>query len=131
MDEDFAIRGERKSNPERLLQSDHVLVQIHPERRILARHCTNPAPPGSKTDLSSTGSPPGKTPTSAPERRGEGPIDSSAARELQRGHAGSCFCGIRRRERERRQLRAAQPPFLRTEIGFIGMGGMWSRRDRS
>lgn len=125
MNEDFAIGGERKSDPERLLKCDHVLVQIHPERRRITRHCTNPAPKPSKPDLlsmaESTNSAE-KTRTSAPERRGERPIESSPARELQRGHVNSCSGRIRRQEGGKEAtVKRCRSPFLRTRFRFMGM----------
>lgn len=63
MDEDFAVDGEREANPEWFLQSDHVLVQVHLERRAV-RHRENPDRPellaatrrdrGSATDIDET-----------------------------------------------------------------------------
>lgn len=44
MDKDFAVRGESEPNTERFLKSDHILIQIHLERRRrVTRHCINPS----------------------------------------------------------------------------------------
>lgn len=44
MNEDFAVDGESESDTEWLLESDHVLVEVHLERRWRGGigHCENP-----------------------------------------------------------------------------------------
>lgn len=44
MNEDFAVDGESESDTEWLLESDHVLVEVHLERRRRGGigHCENP-----------------------------------------------------------------------------------------
>lgn len=46
VDDDFAVRSQRESNAQGLLESDEVLVEVHLERGA-TRHCENPKVEGS------------------------------------------------------------------------------------
>lgn len=91
MNEDFAVDGEGEPNTERLLESDHVLVQIHLERRAV-RHRRNPETTGIETASEVVSSDGSANNSAAPKRRRTRrrisvESESSATGDLQSGHS--------------------------------------------
>lgn len=104
VNEDFAVDGEREPNTERFLEGDHVLVQVHLQRRRrrTTRHREDPDSNRSATDSGTElllrrgrGTSIVQAQLAAPKRRRREPQwrrrpiehESCATRELQRAHA--------------------------------------------
>lgn len=88
VNDDSAVGRQREANPERFLENNHVLVQIHLERGIISCHCRNPKGPSAENAAEPA---PGNSKRGSAQegRRWGAKIESPATGELQWRHLRS------------------------------------------